>query len=128
MFKNEEKCLKIRISFMFLFDFLPKCSNGIFLCIRIIIIIYSANQSMASQAYKANMNLKKEKQAQEIWQKIEENPSLKPLADLHHKITDVEIKRKGNREAMEETNQNYQALKKGIKDFIRNQNTDKKKR
>lgn len=83
---------------------------------------------MASQAYKANMNLKKEKQAQEIWQKIEENPSLKPLADLHHKITDVEIKRKGNREAMEETNQNYQALKKGIKDFIRNQNTDKKKR
>lgn len=29
---------------------------------------------------------------------------------------------------MEETNQNYQALKKNIKDFIRSQNVDKKKR
>ena len=29
---------------------------------------------------------------------------------------------------MEDTNQNYQALKKNIKDFIRTQNVDKKKR
>jgi hypothetical protein len=29
---------------------------------------------------------------------------------------------------MEETNANYQALKKNIKDFIRSQNTDKKKK
>ncbi len=29
---------------------------------------------------------------------------------------------------MEETNSNYQALKKNIKDFIRNQNIDKKKK
>jgi hypothetical protein len=29
---------------------------------------------------------------------------------------------------MEETHQNYQALKKNIKDFIRTQNVDKKKR
>lgn len=29
---------------------------------------------------------------------------------------------------MEETHQNYQALKKNIQDFIRTQNVDKKKR
>lgn len=29
---------------------------------------------------------------------------------------------------MEETSQNYQALKKNIKDFIRNQNVEKKKK
>ena len=29
---------------------------------------------------------------------------------------------------MEETNQNYQALKKNINDFIKTQNVDKKKR
>lgn len=38
---------------------------------------------MASEAYKANMNLKKEKQAQEVWRVIGENEKLKGLMQLH---------------------------------------------
>ena len=48
--------------------------------------------------------------------------------DLHHKIKDLEVKRNRNREYIEETNGNYQALRKNIKDFSKAQNVDKKKR
>lgn len=41
---------------------------------------------MASQAYMANMNMKKQKQAEEIWKKINENDQLKGLSQLHKKI------------------------------------------
>lgn len=56
------------------------------------------------------------------------DPQLASLVQLHSKLQDVEKLRKDNREAMEDTNQNYQVLKKNIKDFIRVQNVDKKKR
>lgn len=83
---------------------------------------------MASQAYMANMNLKKQKQAEELWNKINDNKALGDLAKLHKQIKTVEKSRKDNRDTMEETYSNYQALKKNIKDFIRTQNVDKKKR
>ena len=67
---------------------------------------------MASQAYMANMNLKKQKQKEEVWQKINENQKLKGLAQLHKKIEDVEEMRKNNRQFIQNTNQNYQDLKK----------------
>lgn len=38
---------------------------------------------MASQAYMANMNLKKQKQAEEVWRVIGENEKLKGLMQLH---------------------------------------------
>lgn len=38
---------------------------------------------MASQAYQANMNKKKEKQAEEVWKKIKDNDHLKGLTQLH---------------------------------------------
>ena len=98
---------------------------------KFVIILYNAKphpKPMASQAYMANMNLKKHKQAEQLWKKINDNPQLKGLSQLHTKIEDVEKSRKINRETMEDTNQNYQALKKNIKDFIRTQNVDKKKR
>lgn len=60
----------------------------------------------------ANMNIKKQKQAEEVWNKINENEKLKGLTILHKKIEDVEKMRKLNRESMENTNQNYQDLKK----------------
>ena len=47
---------------------------------------------------------------------------------LHEKIKDVDKKRVQNRQLMDDTNNQYQALKKNIKDFIRSQNTDKKKK
>jgi len=52
---------------------------------------------MASQAYMANMNLKKQQQSEEIWKKINDNQNLKGLAQLHKKIMDVEKSRKNNR-------------------------------
>ena len=45
---------------------------------------------MASQAYQANMNKKKEKQAEEVWKKIGQNEQLKGLTQLHKEIKDVE--------------------------------------
>ena len=83
---------------------------------------------MASQAYQANMNKKKEKQAEEVWKKIKDNDQLKGLIQLHEEIKNVEKFRKDNRDYMDTTNQNYQLLKDNIKTFIRAQNIDKKKR
>lgn len=83
---------------------------------------------MASQAYREKANLKKEKQAEEVWTKIAEIPELSPLIQLHEKIKDLEKRRAKNREFIEETSSNYQALRKNIKDFSKTQNTDKKKR
>ena len=40
----------------------------------------------------------------------------------------MEKSRENNRELMEETNKNYQQLKKNIKEFNRTQNVDRKKR
>jgi excinuclease UvrABC helicase subunit UvrB len=50
------------------------------------------------------------------------------LIQLHEKIKDLEKRRAKNREYIEETSTNYQALKKNIKDFAKTQNIDKKKR
>ena len=83
---------------------------------------------MASEAYKEKANLKKERQAEEVWNKISQIPQLSPLMDLHHKIKDLEVKRDRNRDYIEETSSNYQALRKNIKDFSKTQNIDKKKR
>ena len=44
---------------------------------------------MASQAYMANMNLKKQKKAEEVWNKIDGNQKLKGLKQLHMKIEEV---------------------------------------
>jgi hypothetical protein len=52
---------------------------------------------MASKAYMANMNLKKQKQSEEVWKKIDETESLKGLTQLHQKIKDVEKSRKNNK-------------------------------
>ena len=74
------------------------------------------------------MKIKKEKEAQEVWRVIGQNEKLKGLMQLHEKIQEVEKSRKENRELMEETNKNYQQLKKNIKEFNRTQNVDRKKR
>lgn len=76
----------------------------------------------------ANMNEKKKKQAEEVWRTIGNNEKLKGLMQLHEKIKEVENSRSNNRDCMDETNENYQKLKKNIKDFIRTQNVDRKKR
>lgn len=52
---------------------------------------------MASQAYQANMNKKKEEQAKEVWRKIGDNDNLKGLVQLHQEIKHVEKSRKDNR-------------------------------
>jgi hypothetical protein len=83
---------------------------------------------MASEAYREKASQKKEKQAEEVWNKIAQVPELTPLLQLHEKIKELEAKRSKNREFIEETNVNFQALKKSIKDFTRVQNVDKKKR
>jgi peptidoglycan hydrolase CwlO-like protein len=83
---------------------------------------------MASEAYREKVNLKKEKQAEEVWDKISQIPKLAGLLDLHNKIKDLEKKRSKNREYMDDVDSNYKALKKNIKDFSKTQNTDKKKR
>ena len=83
---------------------------------------------MTSQAYQANMSLKKEKQAEQVWRKISRNSQLKALSQLHQEIKNVEKFRKESRDYMDQTNQNYQLLKDNIKLFIRTQNIDKKKR
>ncbi len=83
---------------------------------------------MASQAYKQKTTLKKEKQAEQVWNKISNIPKLQGLLDLHNKIKDLEKTREKNRQYIEETNANFQALKKNIKDFSKVQNVDKKKR
>lgn len=44
---------------------------------------------MASEAYREKANLKKEKQAEEVWNKIAEVPELSPLLQLHEKIKDL---------------------------------------
>lgn len=41
---------------------------------------------MASEAYKEKINLKKEKQAEQVWNKISEIPKLAGLLELHNKI------------------------------------------
>jgi hypothetical protein len=63
-----------------------------------------------------------------VWNKIAQEPQLAPLLQLHDRIKDLEKKRSKNREFIEETSANFQALKKSIKDFSRVQNVDKKKR
>lgn len=63
-----------------------------------------------------------------MWNKISQIPELSPLVNLHEKIKDLEKRRAKNRDYIEETSSNYQALKKSIKDFAKTQNTDKKKR
>ena len=44
---------------------------------------------MASEAYKEKANQKKERQAEEVWNKISHIAELTPLMDLHHKIKDL---------------------------------------
>lgn len=83
---------------------------------------------MTSEAYKEKTTLKKEKQAEEVWDRISQIPELAPLFGLHEKIKGLEKSRAKNHEYIEETSTNYQALKKSIKDFAKAQNTDKKKR
>lgn len=41
---------------------------------------------MASQAYMADMKLKKQHQAEELWKKINQDQKLQGLAQLHKKI------------------------------------------
>jgi hypothetical protein len=53
---------------------------------------------MASEAYKEKTNLKKEKQAEEVWTKISQIPELTPLLNLHEKIKDLEKRRAKNRD------------------------------
>jgi len=45
--------------------------------------------SMASEAYREKVNLKKEKQAEEVWSKISKEPKLAGLLDLHNKIKEL---------------------------------------
>ena len=52
---------------------------------------------MASQAYKESMNLKKEKQAENVWKKIGDVKELNSLIQLHDKIKDVEKRRTDTR-------------------------------
>lgn len=52
---------------------------------------------MSSEAYKEKANQKKEKQAEEVWNKISQIPKLAGLLDLHNKIKDLEKKREKNR-------------------------------
>jgi len=44
---------------------------------------------MASEAYREKVNLKKEKQAEEVWSKISKEPKLVGLLDLHNKIKEL---------------------------------------
>ena len=83
---------------------------------------------MSGQAYREKVNLKKEKQAEEVWSKVAKEPKLAGLLDLHNKIKALEKNRDRNREYMEDVDSNFKALKKNIKDFSKVQNTDKKKR
>ena len=48
---------------------------------------------MASQAYREKVNLKKEKQAEEVWTKISKEPKLARLLELHAKIKELKKKR-----------------------------------
>jgi phage-related minor tail protein len=81
---------------------------------------------MSRESYKESVEKRKEKQVENLWSEVSKTKGLESIVKLREKLKEVEQRREKTRKYMEETEGNYNGLKKSIREFIRLQNAGRK--